>query len=211
MTAYQGIEQTHLRPLTHEATWIRAVGLGAGLGLVWGIAMRVWMRFISSNPEFSVEGTAFILAASAIAGSVNGLARHRRSAGGQGWWRLSLLTLLLLGAAGAVMWPTVILWAIAIGRKRPWWLVAPLLVAGALVQIPVVDETILADWRRGALVASLAVVWYIPMLAAEAWGFSIAFARARPDVAVARWKRVVIGVPIVAAAALATLVVGAAM
>lgn len=168
------------------------------------------MRFITINPEFTIEGTVFILVASVIAGSVLGLARHRRSAGGQGWWRLSLLAMLLLGAGGAVMWPTVILWAIAIGRRRPWWLVAPLLAAGTLAQIPVVNDAIFDNWRLSGAAASIALLWYLPMLGLEAWGFSIAFARS-PGVRMAVWKRVAVAVPIVAIAALSALVVGMPM
>jgi len=34
---------------------------GAALGLVWGIAARIWMRLISTKPEFTITETAAIL------------------------------------------------------------------------------------------------------------------------------------------------------
>lgn len=181
---------------------------GALLGLGWGMAMRAWMRFIATDPEFSWSGTVFILAAATIAGAVLGLARDRRRAGGIGWWRLSILALFLLGAGGAVMWPTVILWAAAIGRRRPVWLVLVLGIAGGLAQIPVIDEVAADNWRFGTSEVVVATAWYLPMLAAEAWGFSVAFGPARATGPVARWKRAVVAAPVVAMALLSMLVIG---
>ncbi len=183
---------------------------GAGLGLLWGGAMRAWMRFISTNPEFSWSGTSFILAAGAIAGSVLGWARHRRRAGGVGWWRYSALSLGLLGAGGAVMWPSVIAWGIAIGRRRPWWLVSTLLAGGAAVQYPVIDANILSNWRLGTVEWLVATAWYVPMLAVEAWAFSVAFAPAFVATP-ARWKRVLLAAPLALVAGAAALVVGMPM
>lgn len=188
--------------------WARYIALGAALGLGWGVLMRIWMRFISTSPEFSWTGTMFILGASAIAGAVLGFARHRRNAGGQGWWRLSILSLLLLGAAGGVMWGTVILWGAAIARRRTWWLALPLTIAGALLQIPVVGDVILDGWRRGSVAAVVAVGWYAPMLAFEAWAFSVVFALSAPGVDTPRWKTAVIAVPIAAVSLLAVVVAG---
>ena len=44
----------------HPAVWAAILG-GAGLGLVWGIAARIWMRLLSTKPVFTVTGTAAIL------------------------------------------------------------------------------------------------------------------------------------------------------
>ena len=90
--------------LPRSSVW-RLVGLGAVFGFTWGAVLRGWMRFITTNPEFSWSGTLMIVGVSAIAGAVLGLARHRRLSGGVGWWRYSILALLLLGGAGSVMWP----------------------------------------------------------------------------------------------------------
>jgi hypothetical protein len=152
----------------------RPVLSGAAVGLGWGISMRAWMRFISANPEFSWSGTIFILGASVICGAILGLAWHRRARGGAGWWRLSFASLLLLGAGGAVMWPAVALGAIAIARPRPSWLRAILGLGAVASQIPVIGG-IADNWRFGVGEVALATLWYAPMLAAEAWAFSVAF------------------------------------
>lgn len=149
--------------------------MGAILGLLWGVAMRGWMRFISTDPEFSWSGTLFILGAAVIVGSLLGFARHRRARGGIGWWRLSMMSLLLLGAGGAVMWPSVALGAIAFGRARPRWL-RPLLAVGALAaQIPVIQGTVLDNSRFTLIEMAIAIAWYLPLLTAEAWGFAVVF------------------------------------
>lgn len=151
---------------------------GAAIGLAWGVAMRAWMRFIAPNPEFSWSGTLFILGAATIVGTVLGLARLRRRRAGAGWWRLSILSLLLLGAGGAVMWPSVILGAIALGRPRPRWLRA-VLGAGALaVQVPILRGVLDDNWAFALWESVVAVGWYLPMLALEAWAFSVVFAPA---------------------------------
>ena len=186
----------------------RPIRAGAVLGLVWGVVVRGWMRFISAEPEFSWSGTIFILAATMLAGAVLGLARLRQQRGGQGWWRLSLLIILGLGAGGAVMWPTVIAWGIAFGRRRPWTVVASLAVVGAVAQVPIVRESIVDDWRRGSAAAVVAVVVYIVMLAIEAWAFSVVFGRSAPGVTTPRWKRTVIAIPMVAMSGFAALAVG---
>ncbi len=184
------------------------VGAGAVLGLAWGLVMRGWMRFISSDPEFSWSGTFFILAATTLAGTVLGLARLRQQRGGQGWWRLSLLVLLGLGAGGAVMWPTVIGWGIAFGRRRPWTVVVPFGVAGAAIQVPIVRESILEDWLRGSAAAAVAVGVYSVMLVIEAWAFSVVFSRSAPGVTTPWWKRAVIAIPMAAMSGFAALAVG---
>ena len=50
------------------AVWA-AILSGASLGLVWGIAARIWMRLISTNPEFTSSGTAAILVIAIVFGA----------------------------------------------------------------------------------------------------------------------------------------------
>jgi len=191
---------------------LRIAAIGAGLGVLWGAVLRAWMRYISTNPEFSWSGTLFILGASAIAGSVLGLARHRRSVGGVGWWRLSVASLLLLGAGGAVMWPTVVLGAIAIGRRRPRWVVTVLTLGAVAAQIPVMQDAVLENGRLGIAGKGVAILWFAPMIAAEAWAFSIAFAPSLAGVAVpGRLKRVLIVAPVALVAIFSIVVVGVPM
>ena len=156
----------------------RPIVAGALLGFMWGVVLRAWMRFISSSPEFSWSGTVFILLAATIVGATLGLARKRRNAGGVGWWRTSIVSLMLLGAGGAVMWPSVVFGAAAIARRRPVWLRSLLAVAAVGAQVPVVQESILGGSNLSAVGSVLAVGWYVPMLAIEAWAFSVVFAPA---------------------------------
>lgn len=123
------------------------VSAGVIGGLVWGIALRAWMRYITTDPEFTWSGTLFIVGATTLVGALLGFARHRRNLGGVGWWRFSVLGLLLLGAGGSVMWPSVILGAIALGITRPAW-VRLLLGAGAVAaQVPVLAGTVIGNGR----------------------------------------------------------------
>jgi hypothetical protein len=149
---------------------------GAALGAGWGVVMRAWMRFISESPEFSWAGTIAIVVTTTFAGAVLGLARMRRARGGAGWWRLSMLALLPMGAGGSVMWPAVVLGAIALGRPRPTWLRVLLGVAALGTQFPVLRDVAFDNWRLSTGEAVLATLWYLPMLAIDMWAFSVVFA-----------------------------------
>lgn len=187
----------------------RPIVAGALLGLGWGILLRAWMRFISSSPEFSWSGTVFILLAAVIVGATLGLARRRRNAGGVGWWRISIVSLMFLGAGGAVMWPSVVFGAAAIGRPGPAWLRALLGLAAVGAQVPVVQESILGGSTLSAVESVLAVGWYVPMLAVEAWAFSVVF---RPAIdgapAPSKVQKVLIALPVAGMAVFAAIAVG---
>jgi hypothetical protein len=64
--------------------WIAVLG-GAGLGLVWGVAARIWMRLISTQPEFSIPGTAAILVIATVFGACVGFAFAARRRGWRRW------------------------------------------------------------------------------------------------------------------------------
>lgn len=93
-------------------------------GLVLGIIARLWMRWISTDPEFSWGGTLGIIIAftmfTTTQATIYVLRRRIKTR------RLTLVvrsvgaffTLPLFTAAGAVMFPTVILASIAVWRKK---------------------------------------------------------------------------------------------
>lgn len=198
-----------LRPIARASSGARTAVYGVGLGILWGLAMRAWMRFISTDPEFSWAGTIFIVAASAIAGGLLAFARHRRNLGGVGWWRATFLALLLLGAGGAVMWPTVILGAMAIGRRHIRWLAVLLGVGAAVAQVPVLQDAIFDNWRLDVLGKSIATAIYLPLLAAEVWAFSVAFKPSTTEAPVpGSLKRIAIWAPVAAMSLLGLVVVG---
>ncbi len=62
-----------------------AVLSGAGLGLIWGVVARIWMRLIASQPEFSIPGTVAILLITTLFGTFGGLAFAARQHGWQRW------------------------------------------------------------------------------------------------------------------------------
>ncbi|MDO8646752.1 MAG: hypothetical protein Q7R42_09285 [Candidatus Planktophila sp.] len=93
-------------------------------GLALGIIARLWMRWISTDPEFSWGGTLGIIISFTIftttQATIYVLRRRLLSRSltsvirGVG----AFFTLPLFTAAGAVMFPTVILASIAIWRKK---------------------------------------------------------------------------------------------
>lgn len=215
-----GEEQSSGAPQTHGGSGLgggmfvvgairrHPVIAGATIGLLWGVSMRFWMRFIATSPDFSWAGTLFILGASVFAGSMLGLAWHRRQAGGAGWWRLAILALLLLGAGGSVMWPSIILLGLAIGRRRPLWLTLPLAAAGLAAQIPVLNDALVNNWRFGDAEIVVAALWYAPMLALVAWAFSVVFAPGLADPKPGRIKQSLMAAPVVVVSLLALVLVG---
>ena len=159
-----------VRTQHHPVAW------GAAIGLGWGSSCDAWMRYVSTDHEFSWTGTLFTVGAAAGVGALLGLARLRRRCGGIGWWRLVALSLGLLGAGGAVMWPAVVTGAAAMGLARPRWFRAGLAVTAAAVQIPIIQEVAIENSTFGRVDTVVAIVWYLPMLALEAWGCSVVFA-----------------------------------
>ena len=121
---------------------------------------------------------------------------------------MSLLSLGLLGAGGAVMWPTVVLWAAAIGRLKQRWLAAGLGLAGALAQISVIDDAIISNWRFTSADMAVAIAWYLPMLTFDAWAFSVVFTPGLAESAPSRMKRVLIAAGVLGFSALAVVLVG---
>lgn len=150
----------------------RSIALGALGGFVWGIGLRAWMRFITTDPEFTWSGTLFIIGATTVAGAMTGLAHHRWRLGRGNWWRLLGFFFLPLGAAaGSVMVPTFVLGGLALGRSRwPTWtrvLLAALAIgfqifffANGVGELPPAREL-------------PALLIYAAFLGIETWAFSI--------------------------------------
>ena len=160
------------------SVWRRLL-TGAVLGLLWGVGMRAWMRFITFDPEFSWSGTLFIIGATTLAGAMTGLAYHRWRLGrGQRWRFLGLFFLPLGMAAGSVMVPSFVLGGLALGRKQwhPWLRILMGAIAVGFQVFFLMNEVLPAG----------RAVWAIPIyavfLAIETWAFSI-MARPRHQIA----------------------------
>ncbi|MBA3286766.1 MAG: hypothetical protein H0U21_01900 [Acidimicrobiia bacterium] len=135
------------------------------VGFLVGVAARVWMRLVSSDPEFSWAGTIGIVGLFTIAGLTQGLALGTRR---RGWSRraqtpvrvLAAIGGLLLGSsAGIVMLPALISGSLAIGRTD-WSLRARSIADSvALLNAIGVGLMIRADlWRGRAGVGWLAML-----------------------------------------------------
>lgn len=107
------------RATPYPAVWA-AILSGAGLGLAWGIVARIWMRLISTNPEFSIAGTTAILVITTLFGACVGLAFAARRRGWQRWQHylprsLVVIFFLPFGIAGGLpLMLTVLLLTLAL-------------------------------------------------------------------------------------------------
>lgn len=150
-----------------EHIW-RALGIGAGLGLAWGIAARIWMRLISTNPELSVFGTAYILAVPTIFGTCAGLAYVARRKGWARWAQylcrsLVVVTFIPFGVAGGAPLMLTALLA-TVGLTQTAW---PRFVR-AIPLLLAVAGVILVSWEivndRPGMLAALYVLFYLVLL-----------------------------------------------
>ena len=164
--------------IPEPATGLRVPGpvvlLGGLLGgLAWGIVARLWMRFISTDPEFTWTGTLFIVIGFGIAGLGQSGAYLGRRVG----LRRSRMTvlrvvtfagLLPLGmAAGGPMFPTVVLAPIAIAHTE--WSGRMRLFVGVIALLPVVAiATILSD-DLSTLRAGAGFLWFLAVYAGIIW------------------------------------------
>jgi hypothetical protein len=140
----------------------RAALAGLGLGLAWGIAARVWMRLISTDPEFSWSGTGGILGATAVGGLVLGILYGVRRAGRSRWWRLlAVVWLAILAGPGLPFLPAFLLGGL-LWIHRSWARVVGVgaVLAGEAVLWLVTREAIpVSPWRLygGFLMLSVAL------------------------------------------------------
>src|SRR5919108_184836 len=107
-----------------------AVLAGAALGLAWGVAARIWMRLIATHPEFTLGGTAFILAVGAQMGAFAGLAYAARRRGWRGWRHyvpraVAVASILFMGVGPGVAMVAIVLAAALVvsrrGGRPPGW------------------------------------------------------------------------------------------
>lgn len=98
---------------------LRATLLGGGLGLAWGVAARVWMRLISTAPEFSWAGTLGIIGLSGIFGAgVGAAAAARRASGWRRWMRLAFLPgMVLFAGQGMPFLPALLIGGPLVRRR----------------------------------------------------------------------------------------------
>lgn len=118
------------------AGWLGPVAAGCALGAGWGVLARIWMRLVSTAPEFSWAGTLLIIGFAALAGGLLGLVHAARRHGRRVWWRLVAVPgLVLFLGQGLVLLPALLLGGWAWASPRP-----PVLRAAAalpLLAVPI--------------------------------------------------------------------------
>ena len=124
---------------SEPSVWAAVLG-GAGLGLAWGIAARIWMRLIATTPEFSIAGTAAILIITTLFGAWVGLAYVARRRGWRGWRHYVPRTLVVLcflpfGIAGGL----------------------PLMLTVLVATLGITQHAVIGLWVLTALVALVTV------------------------------------------------------
>lgn len=142
-------------------------------GLAWGTIARLWMRFITTNPEFTWSGTLIIVIGFGIAGlAQSGAYLGRRATLGRPALTVlrvvAVIALLPLGgAAGASMFPTIILATLALTHHTwPRWLRGTL---GAIALVPTV-ATALSFFDDLSLMPAVAgVIWFVAIYAGIIW------------------------------------------
>jgi hypothetical protein len=181
--AIQSVDTHVSDPGTPAARWLltvwgqapAAIVLIGGLagGLAWGTIARLWMRFISTNVEFSWSGTLFIvigfgIAALAQSGAYLGRRANLKRPAMTALRVVGVIALLPLGvAAGASMFPTIILATLALTHHTwPRWLRG---IVGAVAIAPTVATALSFFDDLSLIRAVVAVIWFLAIYAGIIW------------------------------------------
>lgn len=151
----------------HPRVWAAVLG-GAGFGLVWGIAARLWMRLITTTPEFSIPGTAGILIITTVFGAWAGLAFVARRRGWRGWRHyvprsLAVIFFIPFGIAGGLpLMLTVLVTTFGITQRAVvgLWVLAGLVMLVA-VGTDIVIPTIVTVSTPAGAIALTGWKWFI--------------------------------------------------
>ena len=160
---------------------LRGAGLGFALGACWGVLARVWMRLISTDPEFSWAGTLTIIGFSALLGLGVGLVHASRRTGRSLWWMLAVVPgLILFMSPGMVLAPAFLLGGPAFGvRGRGLRVVGVLALVGplalALYMVLFMPEPGAEDPSFGDVLVF--EVGFAVLAVALAWASSLAWQR----------------------------------
>jgi len=125
------------------------IPVGLLAGLLSGVIARAWMRWISTDPEFSWSGTLGIVIGFTIFGAIQAtvyVVRKKRLAilaRGIG----TIFSLQLFVAAGAIMFPTVLTLSLALWREA-WipWVRVSLAVIGTAIWVLIIKSEIIDNF-----------------------------------------------------------------
>jgi hypothetical protein len=149
-------------------------------GAALGIVARIWMRFITTDPEFSWVGTLFIVVGFGVVflGQAGVYLGRRSGLGTFGFVALRVLAIVTLlplaGAAGAFAFPIIVFAPLAIIRTG-WnrWL---RLLLGVLALLPGVFVAFTLFSDLSVIRATIGVVWFALIYGILVWAVSFSFA-----------------------------------
>jgi hypothetical protein len=154
---------------------------GFVLGALLGVVARLWMRWISTEPQFSWDGTIFIVGAFAVFGLTQAVALSTRLHRRPRWVGVLARTLGTIGmlplftGAGSIMMPTVVLGGFAVWRRALPLAVRGVMGAVALLPVAFVvlgirDDFGITVWSVGRI--GLFVVIYAALIVATGATFA---------------------------------------
>ena len=136
---------------------------GLGLGLLWGVVARVFMRLLTTDPHFSWSGTLFIVGIGAVAGTCFGVVHAARVSGRRGWWRLAALPALVVFAGpGMLLLPAAVGFAMVLRGGVVLRTAGVLLAAASPVVVVATAETAQVSTMQAAGLA-LMVLASVPL------------------------------------------------
>ncbi|WP_336921069.1 hypothetical protein [Aquipuribacter sp. SD81] len=173
------VTQQAATPEAGGRAWREAVlWVGGGLagGLLWGVAVRLWMRYVADQPSFSWSGTLFVLGVTSLAGLALGAVELLRRRG-RGPWRLVLVVpaLVVFAGQGLPFLPAAVFGGLALSGRGRWWVRGPAaaLAASSLSLFLLFDE----PFANSAVVT---VAWYAVLCLGLAVGWVPVWRRRAP-------------------------------
>ena len=149
---------------------LRGLGLGFALGTAWGVLARVWMRLVTTDPEFSWAGTLSIVVLSAVLGAGVGVVDAARRTDRSSWWTLAIAPgCLLFLSPGMVLAPCFAIGGWAWGARG-----RDVQVIGGLA---VVASIGFAIWAELGEMGVVYVVGYAALAGSLAWASSLVWQR----------------------------------
>jgi hypothetical protein len=135
---------------------------------MWGIAARLWMRLITTTPEFSIPGTAAILIIATVFGAFAGSAFVARRRGWRGWGHyvprsLTVIFFIPFGIAGGLpLMLTVLVATLGITQRAVigLWVVTGLVMLVNVSTDMVIPMIVMVSLPAGAI-ALTGWKWFI--------------------------------------------------
>lgn len=129
------------------------IPFGFVAALLGGIIARLWMRWISTDPEFTWSGTLGIVLGFAVFGAIQSTVYTVRRKPRRKWFLVSIrilgviFSLQLFMAAGAIMFPTVLTASLAVWRGK-WkiWIRVLLFLIGFTFWVLIINSEIINNF-----------------------------------------------------------------